>query len=360
MSAFSKHSEMIVHSEDPWNAEPPRELLAHGPITGIDRFYVRNHGQVPELTAAAWRLEVGGMVHRELELGLEELRSGRFPEYEVTATLQCAGNRRTGLLGVRDIPGEEPWGPGATGTAVWTGVRLADVLAAAEPRAAARHVAMVGADVSEEAEPTQPFASSVPLDKALRPEVLLAYAMDGEPLAAVHGAPVRVVVPGYIGARSVKWLTRIELREDPWPGWFQDVVYRLLEPEQEPAHGRGFALGEVALNSEVLLPGDGAQLAAGTVRLTGYAFAGGDRSVARVDVSGDGARTWTTADLGQDQGRWAWRLWHAELQLAPDEHELVCRAWDSAGALQSERAEPLWNPKGYVNNAWGRVTVTAR
>ena len=359
MAPFGKSSSMLVHSEEPWNAETPRELLAEAPVTGLDRFYVRNHGPVPELDADGWRLRVEGLVDEPLELGLAQLRDGRFPEHKVTATLQCAGNRRSGLIEVREIPGEEPWGPGATGTAVWTGVRLSDVLAATGPQPDARHVAMIGADRSEEAKPTQPFASSIPLEKALRPEVLLAWAMNGQPLPPAHGAPVRTVVPGYIGARSVKWLDRIELRRDPWEGWFQHVVYRLLEPEQEPAPGRGIPLGEVGLNAEVLTPEDGAQLPAGPVTLTGYAFAGGERSVARVDVSGDSGRSWQTADLGQDQGRWAWRLWHAELQLDPGEHELVARAWDSAGTLQSERTAPLWNPKGYVNNAWGRVTVTA-
>jgi sulfite oxidase len=168
---------------------------------------------------------------------------------------------------------------------------------------------------------------------------------------------VRVVVPGYIGARSVKWIERIELRATPWDGWFQDVVYRLLEPEQEPGPGRGLALGEVALNADVLVPGDGARLAAGPAEMRGYAFAGGERHVARVDVSADGGQTWTAAELGDDLGRWAWRLWRAELTLEAGEHELVVRAWDSAAASQPERPGPLWNPKGYVNNAWGRITV---
>ncbi|MCW2993266.1 MAG: sulfite oxidase, partial [Conexibacter sp.] len=245
------------------------------------------------------------------------------------------------------------------GTATWSGAALADVLALAAPTAGAAHVAFVGSDRSEEARPPQHFGSSIPLEKALRTEVLLAFAMNGEPLPAVHGAPVRVVVPGYIGARSVKWLERIELRADPFDGWFQDVVYRLLEPEQEPASGRGMALGEVALNADILIPDDGAEVAAGSVEVKGYAFAGGERHVARVDVSHDGGRTWRTAELLEDLGRWAWRLWRTELDLPAGEHELLVRAWDSAAASQPERPDALWNPKGYVNNAWGRITVRA-
>jgi sulfite oxidase len=165
-------------------------------------------------------------------------------------------------------------------------------------------------------------------------------------------------VPGYIGARSVKWLDRIELRAEPWDGHFQSTVYRLLPPDGEPAPGAGMALGEIAVNADLLVPGDGAELPAGCVELRGYAFAGGDRHVARVDVSADGGRSWRQAELLEQLGRWAWRLWRAEFDLAPGDHELVVRAWDSAAAIQPEHAATLWNPKGYVNNAWGRITVT--
>ena len=162
-----------------------------------------------------------------------------FRERTVTATLQCAGNRRAGLVAIRDIPGEAPWGPGATGTATWTGIGLADVLALAGPLHDASDVGLEGADLCPEATPVQRFGGSIPLDKASRSEVLLAWAMNGEPLAPVHGAPLRVVVPGYIGARSVKWLERIELRSGPWPGYFQHVVYRLVPPDAHPARGSG-------------------------------------------------------------------------------------------------------------------------
>jgi sulfite oxidase len=260
---------------------------------------------------------------------------------------------------VRDIPGEAPWGPGATGTATWHGVALADVMAAAAPHPAAAHVGLAGRDVSEEAQPPQRYGASIPRRKAAGPEVLLAWAMNGEPLPVVHGGPLRVVVPGYIGARSVKWLERIVLREEPWDGFFQATAYRLLPPEGVPAPGAGVALGEVALNSAILAPEDGAEVAAGPLEVRGYAFAGGGRSVARVDVSTDAGRTWVQADLLEDLGRWAWRMWRARVRLAAGEHELAVRAWDSAAASQPEHPGPLWNPKGYVNNAWSRVSVRA-
>jgi sulfite oxidase len=183
--------------------------------------------------------------------------------------------------------------------------------------------------------------------------------MNGEPLPPVHGAPLRVVVPGYIGARSVKWLERIEVRSAPWPGYFQHVVYRLLPEDGTPGPGVGMPLGVVALNCDVLSPADGESVAAGPVEVRGHAFAGGERHVARVDVSVDGATSWSQAELLEDLGPWAWRRWRTMVELAPGDHEIVVRAWDSSAATQPEDEAQLWNPQGYVNNARPRVRVHA-
>ncbi len=357
MGRFGKRDDLVVHQEEPFNAETGLASL-RAPVTETDAFYVRGHGPVPEIDTDTWRLRVTGLVARELSLSLETLREA-FRERTVTATLQCAGNRRTGLIAIRPILGEAPWGPGATGTATWAGVALADVLALAGPLSGASDVGFEGADACPEAKPVQRFGGSVPLDKASRPEVLLAWAMNGDPLTPVHGAPLRVVVPGYIGARSVKWLERIELRSEPWPGYFQHVVYRLVPADQSPGPGVGMPLGLVALNSDVLYPRDGETVAAGPLEVGGYAFAGGDRYVARVDVSIDGGGSWTQADLLEDLGRWAWRQWRITLHLAPGDHELLVRAWDSSAATQPVDAAALWNPKGYVNNASARIRVRA-
>jgi sulfite oxidase len=358
LSRHGKRADLIVHQHEPFNAESGLAALAEGPLTATDAFYVRGHGPVPDVDQVAWRLRVHGLVERELDLSLTTLREA-FRERTVTATLQCAGNRRAGLIAIRDIPGEAPWGPGATGTATWSGVGLADVLALAGPTSEAAHVGFVGADVSPEAEPVEPFGGSIPLDKACRPEVLLAWTMNGEPLPAVHGAPLRVVVPGYIGARSVKWLERIELRSRPWEGYFQHVVYRLLPEDRTPGPGEGIPLGLVALNADVVSPADGATVAAGPVEVRGYAFAGGERHVARVDVSLDGGASWSQAELLDDLGPWAWRHWRITVDLAPGDHEILVRAWDSSAATQPEDEAALWNPKGYVNNARPRVRVRA-
>ncbi len=356
MQPDGKRTDLIVHEQEPFNAEPPAALLTE-PQTRTDTFYVRNHGGIPTFTD--WSLEVTGEVDQPLRLSLDELRQ-RFEEHHVVATMQCAGNRRAGLIDVRDIPGEDPWGDGATATADWTGCRLADLLVAAGARPTGAHVAFQAPDVSEIPDPPAPYGSSIPLAKALAPEVLLAWAMNGEPLLATHGAPLRVVVPGYIGARSVKWLTGIRVQAEPSDNFFQATAYRVLPPDADPATagpGDGISLGPIALNSAILVPTNGERVPAGSVTVQGYAVAGGDRTVARVDVSADGGRSWTQAELGRDQGPWAWRQWSIDLQLSAGEAAIVARAWDDTAAQQPADPAGLWNPKGYVNNSWPRLRL---
>jgi sulfite oxidase len=358
LSRYGKRADLIVHEQEPINAETGLAALGEGPLTATNAFYVRGHGPVPDSDCSAWRLRVHGLVERELELSLSTLREA-FRERREIATLQCAGNRRAGLMAIREIPGEAPWGAGATGTAAWVGVALADVLALAHPLPDATHVGFEGADLCSQADPPERFGGSIPLDKACRPEVLLAWGMNDEPLPLVHGGPLRAIVPGYIGARSVKWLDRIEVRSTPWSGYFQHVVYRLLPEDATPGPGAGMPLGLIALNADVLSPADGETVAVGPLEVRGYAFAGGERHVARVDVSIDGGATWSQAELLEDLGRWAWRHWRATLTLPPGEHEILVRAWDSSAATQPEDEAALWNPKGYVNNARPRVRVLA-
>ncbi|MDT7552052.1 MAG: sulfite oxidase [Pseudonocardiales bacterium] len=255
---------------------------------------MRNHGPVPINAPDQFRLTIDGLVDQNTEWSLDQLGE-QFPTHELPVTLQCAGNRRAGYLDVRDIPGEDPWGPAATSTATWTGLRLGDLLRAVGPTHDAEHVLFGAPDVSDLATPPQRFGGSIPLSKALSGEVLLAWGMNGQPLPATHGAPLRVVVPGYIGARSVKGLDRITLAAQASDNYFQATAYRLLPAEADPTtagHGDGISLGPIALNSEILSPDDGATVPAGTTHVTGYALAGEDRGVARVDVSLDNGRTW--------------------------------------------------------------------
>jgi sulfite oxidase len=348
-----KRPDLTVHEQEPLNAEPPRAALAEAPVTPTDAFYVRNHGPVPDASGA---FTVTGLVGQELQLTVEDLKRD-YAARELTVTLQCAGNRRVDLMAVEDIPGESPWGPGATGTARWRGASLADVLAHAMARPEARHAGFEGADPSSEVD--ELYGASIPLRDVAAHQVLLAYEMNGERLPPVHGGPLRAIVPGYIGARSVKWLTKVELRAQPWDGHYQATAYRLVPRGTEPGRGVGMPLGLIAVNSDVLVPEDGARVQAGPLEVCGYAFAGGRREVERVDVSLDGGRTWVQAELGEDLGEWAWRLWSTTLEVGPGEHEITVRAWDSAAGTQPEDPAGSWNPKGYANNAWGRVRVMA-
>jgi sulfite oxidase len=340
---------MVVHEVEPYNAEPPAGVLAAAPLTPPDAFYVRNHGPVPAIDPATWRLRVDGLVDRPLELALDDLRSG-FEPRALAATLQCAGNRRAGLGAVRPIPGEHPWRSGATSTAEWAGVALADVLAAAGVGAGAAHVAFAAPDVAPGARPPQPYATSIPLATAIGGDVLLAWSMAGRSLAAVHGAPLRVVVPGHIGARSVKWLERITVQEDPGKGWFQAVAYR--------DDATATALGPFPVTADILTPADGATVTAGPVEVTGYAFVGDGSGIARVDVSTDGGGSWRPAELEAPAGPWAWRRWRTVVDLAAGAVELVARAEAGSGATQAPDPAALWNPHGYANTSWPRARIT--
>lgn len=355
---FGKAPEILVRHDNPYNAGPPPERAIAGFLTSTELFFVRNHGDVPEIDPRTFHLTIEGRVKRPFRISLEELQ--RLPKVTIAATLQCAGNRRQELIAARPIPGELGWGVEAISTAEWGGVRLRDVLAAADPEPEAQHVELIGLDETERHGERFAFGGSIPLDKALRPEVLLAYDMNGQPLSPVHGAPLRAVVPGWIGARSVKWLTRIHLREEPSENYFQSKAYRLFPPDvgqDNVVWDTGLMLGEFNVSSVICSPTEEQTLPPGPTAVRGWAFAG-ERQVARVDVSTDGGRTWKTAELEPERSRWTWRRWEARIELPPGPCGLICRAWDSAAQTQPEDPGHIWNFKGYMNNAWHRVRVT--
>jgi sulfite oxidase len=187
--------------------------------------------------------------------------------------------------------------------------------------------------------------------------------MNGEELPPPHGFPLRVVVPGYIGARSVKWLTRITVQDDPSANYFQRKAYRFFSPQTNAENVKwdeGMMLGESNVTSVICSHQDGDQISAGIVTVQGYAMAGGERDVARVDVSHDGGKTWTQAELTDDAQRWSWQLWHVDLNLKAGNHQLVVRAVDSAANVQPKDIEDVWNFKGYMNNAWHRVNIVTK
>ncbi len=357
-----KHPGVMVQREQPFNAETPLELLRRDYVTPRELFYVRNHGSLPAVDPATYRLTVDGLVERPLELSLEQLEN-EFSRVEMVATLYCAGNRRRELAEVRAMPGKVPWEAGAAGNARWTGAPLHEVLRSAGVREEARHAAFTGLDEDEESGTGTHFGGSVPIENAKGDGVILAYEMNGEPLAPEHGFPLRVVVGGYIGARNVKWLSGISLQQAPSDNHYQAREYKLFPPdvtEETVDFSGGEMLGEIPLNSVVCDPGEGAVLPAGPVPVRGYAVAGGARRVERVEVSGDGGESWVEASLEKHGDHaTAWSFWEAGLKLAPGACQIVARATDSADGTQPETVEEVWNFLGYANNAWHRVNVRA-
>lgn len=352
---------MIVRSETPYNAEPPLGRLRASSTTARPDFYVRSHGNIPALDKSKHRLHVDGRVGTPLDITMAELRA-QFPRRTVTAVMQCAGNRRADMQLVRPTSGD-PWAPGAIGNAEWTGVALADVLRTAGAETdPSFHVAFDACDEVEMPKVGRfTYGASIPIAKAMSPEVLLAYSMNGEPLAPEHGYPLRVVVPGFAGVRSPKWLTAITVQDKPSNNHMQQQDYKLVPPdvtEETVDWAKGVTIYDMPLNSAICEPASHAQLRAGSVILRGYAIATA-RDIVRVDVSIDGGRTWKQAELAHNaDAPWSWTFWSATLDLAKGEHELTVRAWDSAGQTQPALPDDTWNFKGYLSAAWHRVHVS--
>ena len=353
-------ADLIIHSKNPLNAETRLDRLRASFITAQSDFYIRSHGDIPHIEAASHRVQVDGLVRSPLSLSVAELRS-MFPPASVTAVMQCAGNRRADLQLVRPTGGD-PWAAGAIGNAVWTGVKLHDVLEAAGAHSdEGLHVALTACDEVElPAEGHFRYGVSIPMTKARSPDVLLAFAMNGEALMPEHGYPVRLVVPGYAGVRSPKWLAGITVQDKPSTNHMQQRDYKLLPPDVSDENldwDRGIPINDMPLNAAICSPQAFAELPAGKVMVAGYAIAN-TRDVTRVDVSADGGREWRQAELHHDRSApWSWAFWDAALQLAVGEHELVVRAWDSAGQTQPAMPDDVWNFKGYLSAAWHRVRV---
>ena len=354
-----KRPELVVHDDHPLNAETPQHLLREGFVTPTDAFYVRCHGDVPEVDPGAYRLEVSGLVGRPLRLSLEEIWD--LPKTETTATLYCAGNRRAELTEMEPIPGKVAWDVGAAGNARWGGVLLRDALERAGGIGeGARHVAFTGLDRDVESGTGAPFGGSVPIERVVADRVLLAYEMNGRPLAPEHGFPLRAVVGGYVGARSVKWLSGVTLRAEPSDNYYQAVEYKLFPPHvtaEDVDYSEGEMLGEIPLNCVILAPENGGSVERGPVPVRGYAVTGGDRRVVRVDVSADGGGSWTEASLLEDGGPGTWRFWEATLGLSPGPRRILARAFDTGGGTQPASVGSVWNFLGYANNAWHGVGV---
>jgi sulfite oxidase len=333
---------------------PPEDFL-----TPVDRFFTRSHAAVPHIDLSRWRLQVDGLVNQPRSLSLDELVSA-FPRRMSTATLVCAGLRRDEFLTLGPLPGELPWGPEPASTGAWAGIGLRDLLQAVGVAEEAGHVEFTGLDQIEREGQRFGFGGSIPVAKAMEGEVLLATHLHGVTLPPVHGFPLRAMVPGWIGARSVKWLGRITLRQDPSPNYFQSQAYRIQREVSPLNHGdvsAGTAMTEVPVNAVILQPSPGQLLKAGRMVARGWAMGSGGQPVTRVELSCNDGADWVSAQIAVPGQAGTWSLWSAAVDLAPGSHTLVVRATDSAGATQPSALESTWNVKGYGNNAWHRVTV---
>jgi sulfite oxidase len=349
---------LIIRSADPLNAEPALPDLVAQAVTPVKHFYIRNHGPTPKPLAAGFKLRIEGLVNRAMSFSLGELRE-RFGQQSAEATLTCAGNRRKELSQIKAVGGVQ-WDAGAIGHSRWTGARLTDLLQAAELQAGAKHVWFEGLDsIKEKDGSAAPFGASIPLDKALAPDnpALIAQAMNDQPLIAEHGFPARMIVPGYIGARSVKWLTKIVVSDRPSPNHYVAEAYKLIQAETKEALSAADPIYSFPVNAAICAPGAGAMLKAGRHTIAGYALPSGEKecTVEKVEVSRDGGRTWTGARFISHAHPLVWRLWTAELELPAGRHELAVRATDSRGQAMPDHGD--WNVKGYLYNAWHRVTV---
>ena len=322
-------------------------------LTPLGLHYVLVHYDIPLVDAATWRLEIDGHVERPLSLSLEDVRAR--PSVDTAVTMECAGNGRAQL---EPRPLSQPWLLEAVGTASWRGPALAPLLEEAGLRAGAAEVVFTGLDRGLEGGEEQDYQRSLRPEEIARGDVLLAYEMHGQPLPPQHGFPLRLVVPGWYGMTSVKWLTRITVLDRPFEGYQMRQSYRLRTTEDD----LGEPVSLIQPRSLMVPPGipdfftRSRVVAAGRCPLEGRAWSG-EGAIAGVEVSSDAGETWAEAELGPPSlGRWAWRAWSFSWEAEPGEHELCCRARDEAGNVQPLDAP--WNVGGYANNSVQRIPVT--
>lgn len=331
----------------------PLEALRHE-ITPLGLHYLLIHFDVPDVDSATWRLSVGGLVHRPLTVSLEDLRTRAT--VTIPVTMECAGNGRA-LLSPRPV--SQPWLLEAVGTAEWTGTPLRPILEEAGLNQGATEILFTGIDRGIDGGIEQDYERSLALDEAMRDDVILAYGMNGQPLLPQHGAPLRVIVPGWYGMTHVKWLRSITVLDRPFLGYQQAEAYRWRTDEED----EGKAVTRMLPRSLLVPPGIPdfftrvRYMASSTWLLEGRAWSGWG-PVERVEVSLDGGDSWRDARVGDPPARHAWVPWTFEWAAHPGEYEVCSRATDASGRTQSVDAP--WNLKGYSNNAVQRVKVIVR
>ena len=340
---------LVVQRAHPLNAETAIPALAGGVAVPNARFYMRNNFAIPNLDAATFRLNIGGLAERPQSFAMRDLQNMRSKTLVVT--LECAGNGRA----MFDRPTEgEQWGLGAVSTAEWTGVPLVEVLDRAGVRPEVKEVLFRGADgggAEGRADPVR-FERSLRLDDARDGDILLAYAMNGEPLPVEHGYPLRLVVPRWYAVASVKWLTEIEFIDRTFSGHYQGDKYR-FEWERD---GRVVSepVGLQRVRALITEPSPDADVGSGELAIRGVAWSGA-AAIARVELS-IGGRSWEEARLFSERSRYGWQWWEVITRVEKSERLILrARATDLAGSTQPERAE--WNRLGYGNNAIQSVPI---
>lgn len=355
--AQARQGGLIVRQKDPENLEFPFATLDSF-ITPNAKFYIRNHFNTPAVDHRSWRLKVEGAVRKELELTYDQVR--KLPSRTVTATLECAGNNRAFL---KPPAKGVPWQLGAVGNARWTGVPLTAVLERAGVARSGVEVIFEGLDEGELPADPRPkgklhFARSLPLTRAQGHEVLLAYRMNGEDLPAAHGFPVRLVVPGWYGVASVKWLRRLVVTERPFNGFFQSFDYSYFVRRHRMTDV--VPVTQLQVKAEIARPAAGEVVPAGAnYRVRGAAWTG-DSEIAKVEVSTNGGRSWDKARLRDQPVRYAWCLWEYPWRTPrrAGSATLMARATDARGQVQPLERDP--NRRNYMISHVLAVDVMVR
>jgi DMSO/TMAO reductase YedYZ molybdopterin-dependent catalytic subunit len=338
---------LIIRQKEPTNLETPLDQV-DSYLTPTELFYIRSHNPAPKLELASYQLRIDGAVRKPLSLSYKQLRD--LPSQTRVATLECAGNGRVFL--VPQVAGAQ-WELGAVGNAEWTGVPLGALLERAGLEEDACEIVLEGADRGPAAEPPVPpgpisYARSLPRDKALQREVLIAYQMNGRDLPLDHGYPVRAVVPGHYGMASVKWLTRVQAVREPFRGYWQTSDYGYWDYLDGKPVRR--ALGEMNLKSEITRPRVYETLAPNQVYTVSGAAWAGETEVIGIAVSTDGGRTWAEAEFLDPVQRHAWRRWKFDwlTPKEPGRYTLLARAKGANGSVQPDKHDP--NNGSYVIN----------
>jgi DMSO/TMAO reductase YedYZ molybdopterin-dependent catalytic subunit len=330
---------LIIREKEPTNLETPFDRV-DSYLTPTALFYVRSHFPAPKIELTSYQLRIDGAVRNPFSLSYEQLRA--MPSETRVATLECAGNSRVFL--VPQVSGAQ-WGLGAVGNAEWTGVPLAALLERVGLQEDACEIVLEGADRGTPKEPPIPpgligYARSLPRDKAIQREVLIAYQMNGQDLPPDHGYPVRAIVPGHFGMASVKWLTRVQAVREPFRGYWQTSDYGYwLDVDGRPVRR---ALGEMKVKSEIARPRIYETLAPDRVYTVFGAAWAGETAVTGVSVSTDGGRSWAEAELLDPITRHAWRRWKFDwlTPKRPGRYTLLARARDANGHLQPDQHDP--------------------